>query len=88
MSNPQYEFHVLEDYGDDPNQAPPTPLRVFLGRLVGHGQRHLIQHYSIKTRHFIGNTSMDAQLSLIMANQAQVYKYYCSPNTLGQEVLI
>ncbi|XP_076245629.1 tRNA (guanine(10)-N(2))-methyltransferase TRMT11 isoform X2 [Calliopsis andreniformis] len=38
------------------------------------GQRDLIQKYSLKTRKFIGNTSMDPQLSLIMANQAQIQK--------------
>ena len=36
------------------------------------GQRDLIQTHSLKKRQFIGNTSMDAQLSIIMANQAQV----------------
>ena len=76
LSNPQHEFHVLEDYGDNPNLAPPSdPLRVFFGRLIAHGQRHLIKHYSVKTRHFIGNTSMDAQLSFSTANQAKVWNY-------------
>lgn len=32
----------------------------------------MIQKLSLKTRKFIGTTSMDPQLSLIMANQAQV----------------
>ena len=32
----------------------------------------MIQKLSLKTRKFIGNTSMDPQLSLIMANQAQI----------------
>ncbi|KAI5749352.1 hypothetical protein M8J76_006676 [Diaphorina citri] len=36
------------------------------------GRRDIITHLSLKSRKFIGNTSMDAQLSLIMANQAQV----------------
>lgn len=36
------------------------------------GQRELIQTHSLKKRHFIGNTSMDAQLALVMANQARV----------------
>ncbi|CAI8036302.1 tRNA (guanine(10)-N2)-methyltransferase homolog [Geodia barretti] len=72
LSNPDYEFHLLEDYGDNPNEAPMEPHRVFVGRLISHGQRHLIQKYAVKNRHFIGNTSMDAQLSLIMANMAQV----------------
>lgn len=60
------------DYGDDPNEAPPIPQRLFFGRLVGHGQRHLFKQYSLKTRRFIGNTSMDPQLSFLMANQGQV----------------
>lgn len=72
LTNPDHEFHLLEDYGDNPNEAPVEPHRVFLGRLISHGQRHLIQKYAVKNRYFIGNTSMDAQLSLIMANVAQV----------------
>lgn len=72
LKSPQHIFYILEDYGENPHDTPPEPLRVFFGRLIAHGQRYLIQEYSIKTRHFIGNTSMDAQLSFIMANQAKV----------------
>lgn len=39
---------------------------------VANGLRQLIKTLSLKERKFIGNTSMDAQLSLLMANQAQV----------------
>lgn len=39
---------------------------------VANGLRKLIQDLSLKTRKFIGNTSMDPQLSLLMANQAKV----------------
>lgn len=39
---------------------------------VADGLRGLIGRLSLKTRKFIGNTSMDAQLSLLAANQAQV----------------
>ena len=72
LKNPQYEFHVLEDYGNETNSAPDQPLRVFFGRLIAHGQRRLVTQYAVKRRHFIANTSMDAQLSLVMANQALV----------------
>jgi len=65
-------FSLLLDYGDDSNEAPATPDRLFFGRLVGYGQRHLLKQYSLKTRQFIGNTSMDPQLSFLMANQGQV----------------
>jgi len=41
---------------------------------IGTSQRCVINKYSLKDRYFIGNTSMDPQLSLIMANQAQIVK--------------
>lgn len=36
------------------------------------GQRDLIHKLSLKDRKFIGNTTMDPHLSLMMANQAKV----------------
>lgn len=39
---------------------------------IADGQRELIESYSVKKRHFIGNTSMDACLSFIMANHGRV----------------
>ncbi|XP_078384389.1 tRNA (guanine(10)-N(2))-methyltransferase TRMT11-like isoform X2 [Oculina patagonica] len=72
LTAPDHVFSVLLDYGDDPNEAPPDPDRVFFGRLIGHGQRSLLKQYSLKTRKFIGNTSMDPQLSFLMANQGLV----------------
>ena len=72
IKNSQHVFHIVEDYGDDPNSAPLDPVRIFFGRWVGNGQRNLISRYAVRERHFIGNTSMDAQLSFIMANQAKV----------------
>lgn len=39
---------------------------------IADGQRDLIRSHSVKNRHFIGNTSMDAGLSFIMANHARV----------------
>lgn len=41
---------------------------------IADGQRELIRSHSVKNRHFIGNTSMDAGLSLIMTNHAKVKK--------------
>jgi len=66
------QFGVLEDYGLDPYlSAPPTePYMIYFGRLIASGNRNLIQTYNLKKRNYIGNTSMDAELSLIMANQA------------------
>ncbi|CAO3586508.1 unnamed protein product [Absidia cylindrospora] len=41
-----------------------------MGRLVASGSRDLVQKYNLKKRHYLGTTLMDAELSLVMANQA------------------
>lgn len=48
-------------------------VRVWLGRLVARGgARDLIDKLSLKKRAYIGNTSMEAEMSLIMASMALV----------------
>ncbi|CAF1410540.1 unnamed protein product [Adineta ricciae] len=51
------------------------PKEVFTGRWICDGARHLIEKYDVRKRYFIGNTTMDATLSFVMANMAQ-----CQPN--------
>ncbi|XP_027704411.1 tRNA (guanine(10)-N2)-methyltransferase homolog isoform X2 [Vombatus ursinus] len=72
LKDPQHVFSILEDYGLDPNHIPEKPLNIYFGRWIADGQRELIESYSVKKRHFIGNTSMDAGLSFIMANHGKV----------------
>ncbi|XP_074920021.1 tRNA (guanine(10)-N(2))-methyltransferase TRMT11 isoform X5 [Chelonoidis abingdonii] len=72
LKNPEHIFWILEDYGMDPNNVPENPLDLYFGRWIADGQRELIESYSVKRRHFIGNTSMDACLSFIMANHGRV----------------
>ncbi|XP_029452542.1 tRNA (guanine(10)-N2)-methyltransferase homolog isoform X1 [Rhinatrema bivittatum] len=72
LKKAQHVFCILEDYGTDPNNPPEKPLNVYFGRWIADGQRELIESYSVKKRHFIGNTSMDACLSFIMANHGKV----------------
>lgn len=72
LKNPDVTLAYLEFYGVDPNDVPEKPYDVFFGKWIADGQRDLIQVHSLKKRQFIGNTSMDAQLAIIMANQAQV----------------
>lgn len=72
LKNPDVTFNLIEYWGMEPNNLPSKPYNVFFGRLIAHGQRDLITELSLKTRKFIGNTSMNSQLSLIMANQAKV----------------
>ncbi|XP_006614919.1 tRNA (guanine(10)-N2)-methyltransferase homolog [Apis dorsata] len=74
LNNPDTTLCYIEFYGLDPNNIPEKPYELFFGRWITSGQRNLIQKLSLKTRKFIGNTSMDPQLSLIMANQAQIQK--------------
>ncbi|KAI4457421.1 rna methylase-related [Holotrichia oblita] len=72
LKNPEIIFQYIEYYGTDPKSPPENPYMVFFGCWITNGLRQLIQNLSLKTRKFIGNTSMDPQLSLLMANQAQV----------------
>ncbi|XP_066104027.1 tRNA (guanine(10)-N2)-methyltransferase homolog isoform X2 [Saccopteryx bilineata] len=72
LKEPQHVFSLLEDYGLDPNCIPENPHNIYFGRWIADGQRELIESYSVKKRHFIGNTSMDAGLSFIMANHGKV----------------
>ncbi|KAF6714402.1 tRNA (guanine(10)-N2)-methyltransferase-like [Oryzias melastigma] len=72
LKTPQHIFCLLEDYGTDPNNIPERPDYIYFGRWIADGQRELIRTHSVKNRHFIGNTSMDAGLSLIMTNHAKV----------------
>ncbi|CAL1535145.1 unnamed protein product [Lymnaea stagnalis] len=71
LSSPEHSFHLLEFYKFD--SAPSTePEKVYFGRWISDGHRSVIKEFHLQTRHFIANTSMDACLSLVMANLAQV----------------
>lgn len=72
LKNPDICLQLIEYYGLDSNHIPEKPYELFFGRWIADGQRDVITKLSLKTRKFIGNTSMDPQLSLYMANQALV----------------
>ncbi len=72
LKDPDLVLSCLEFYGLDQNNLADHPCRVFFGRFVGEGRRDLVTRLSIKKRRFIGNTTMDPQLSLLMANLACV----------------
>ncbi|XP_021925227.1 tRNA (guanine(10)-N2)-methyltransferase homolog isoform X2 [Zootermopsis nevadensis] len=72
LNDPDVCLQLLEYYGLDSNHIPEKPYNLFFGRWIADGQRDVITKLSLKTRKFIGNTSMDPQLSLYMANQALV----------------
>ncbi len=68
LKRPELVLSCFEFYDMDHNHLPSAPTRIFFGRCIGEGQRNLITKLSIKNRKFIGNTTMDPQLSLLMAN--------------------
>uniref|UniRef100_A0A8C5LC41 tRNA (guanine(10)-N(2))-methyltransferase n=1 Tax=Jaculus jaculus TaxID=51337 RepID=A0A8C5LC41_JACJA len=69
LKKPQHTFSILEDYGLDTNCIPEHPYNICFGRWI------LIESYSIKKRHFIGNTSMDAGGLLIASAHFGAYVY-------------
>ncbi|KAI8371990.1 S-adenosyl-L-methionine-dependent methyltransferase [Choanephora cucurbitarum] len=70
MKNPDVQFHVLADYGFDNTMVAQDPTYIYMGRLIASGSRDLVNLYNLKKRKYLGTTSMDAELSLVMANQA------------------
>lgn len=69
LCNAENSFHLLEHYSTEP---PTVPQCIYFGRWIMDGQRDKVRLYHLQQRKHIGNTSMDSQLSLIMANQARV----------------
>lgn len=48
-----------------------TPRHVWFSTLISYGTaRKLIEKFDVKRRAFYGNTSMEAEMSLVIANQA------------------
>lgn len=47
-------------------------LTAYFGRCLGEGSRSLIDAFTLKRRSYLGTTSMDSELALIMANMAKV----------------
>ncbi|KAG8997661.1 hypothetical protein FRB93_014021 [Tulasnella sp. JGI-2019a] len=72
---------VCEEYEDrrgmhtNVEKEAALMVQVYFGRLVAEGTaRRLISHFDVKKRAYYGTTSMEAEMSLLMANQAQ-----CAP---------
>uniref|UniRef100_A0A182Y772 tRNA (guanine(10)-N(2))-methyltransferase TRMT11 n=1 Tax=Anopheles stephensi TaxID=30069 RepID=A0A182Y772_ANOST len=72
LQTPDVHYWYVEFWGLDPMNVPERPHDVLFGRWVADGKRDMINEISLKNRKFIGNTSMDPQLSLLMANQGLV----------------
>ncbi|XP_021957972.1 tRNA (guanine(10)-N2)-methyltransferase homolog [Folsomia candida] len=75
LKNPECSLHLIMYYGLDANRIPEEPYHWYFGRWIMNGQRKLASKTSLKTRKFIGNTSMDPLLSLLMVNLAAIKEY-------------
>ncbi|KAJ3549722.1 hypothetical protein NM688_g5150 [Phlebia brevispora] len=76
MKNPDITFSVFEEYPykrgvtRDKHEGDGQFLQIYFGRLVAEGTaRRLIKMFDVKKRSYYGNTSMEAEISLLMANQ-------------------
>ena len=72
LRSPQHSFVLLYDVAKTEGARPP---RLYFGREVALGQRELPGRYDLKRRNYIGTTSLDAELSLLMANLAAVQRH-------------
>ena len=72
LNNPDEEYYIFEDYISTDGKLLDKPSFVYFTRFICEGQRKLLAKFSLKTRKFIGNTSMDPELSFLMANLAGV----------------
>ncbi|KAF8135476.1 tRNA guanosine-2'-O-methyltransferase [Boletus edulis] len=77
MKDPQITLGVFEEYENDRRPDGSRNVddgfkRAYFGRLVVEGTaRSLIGMFDVKKRTYCGNTSMEAEMSLLMANQTQ-----------------
>ncbi|KAG5639118.1 hypothetical protein H0H81_006707 [Sphagnurus paluster] len=76
MKNPQILFGCFEEYSSrngllrSKHEGDGQFRQVYFGRLLVEGSaRQLVGIYDVKKRAYYGNTSMEAEISLLMANQ-------------------
>ncbi|KAG8985827.1 hypothetical protein FRB90_004426, partial [Tulasnella sp. 427] len=77
LDNPEMVLFVCEEYElrigiRDRSEGDGEFMQIYFGRLIAEGTaRQLISKFDVKKRAYYGNTSMEAEMSLLMANQAQ-----------------
>ncbi|TFY76840.1 hypothetical protein EWM64_g7171 [Hericium alpestre] len=76
MKNPELIMGCFEEYYDKQgtmrhkHEGDGNFREVFFGRLIEDGSaRSLVQKFDVKKRAYYGNTSMEAEISLLMVNQ-------------------
>ncbi|KAI9442618.1 tRNA guanosine-2'-O-methyltransferase [Lactarius indigo] len=76
LANPEITMGYFEEYKDvhdttrQRHEGAADFREAFFGRLLEQGSaRSLIKMFDVKKRQYFGNTSMEAEISLLMANQ-------------------
>ncbi|KAH9993243.1 tRNA guanosine-2'-O-methyltransferase [Russula vinacea] len=72
LLNPEVTLGCFEEYGTArlEHEGVSDFRGVFFGRLLEQGSaRPLVKTFDVKKRQYFGNTSMEAEISLLMANQ-------------------
>jgi len=64
MKNPEFIFAIRVDV--------LAGMRFYFGRVVGESQRDLMDRFDLKKRSYLGTTSFEAELSLVMSNIGKV----------------
>ncbi|KAJ7084337.1 S-adenosyl-L-methionine-dependent methyltransferase [Mycena belliarum] len=99
LKNPEIILGCFEEYDSSAGQAITRHDRdsqfrqVYFGRLVVEGSaRALIKMFDIKKRLYYGNTSMESEISLLMANQALaspsklIYDPFCGTGSMAYPI--
>ena len=73
MKGPQHLFWSVESAAADDLKGVPSdiPPRRYFGRVVAVGDRSPLSKYDLKKRRYLGPTSMDVEMGLVMCNMIQ-----------------
>lgn len=76
LKNPQHKFWIIETDGFAMNNGLPPVVNksIIFGREVGVSDRKSVVKYELSRRKYLGPTAMDAEIALLMANQALVQR--------------
>jgi tRNA (guanine10-N2)-methyltransferase len=68
LKKPERIFWIMGDFGRETEEE--RPHTVYFALEICDGNTALIERFNVKKRQYIGTTSMDSELSLLIANQA------------------
>lgn len=73
LKHPQHVFWLIETHGKDSGLALPScQKRFYFGRQLGRGDRSALVSLDLRYRRYLGPTSMDHEMALIMCNMGLV----------------